>query len=481
MRRPSKRTLRITLLAALAVCSVTLAYGYASAGGQTGIADRAAAASTHNETTPAETNVTIPEDDVTARSLTGKEVTVVATQGFYVSDERAELLAVTRNGSVVYYNDTYRVYFDVDPVDDGRYTVEYVAAKHYNGTACSAFEADHCTRNVVERVNLTTGETTTVYERLTPRIYSARWHDADRINDTHIAVADIVNDRVYVANTRTDEITWQWNASEDFSRESGGKKGDWTHVNDVEVLEDGRLMASLRNQDQVVFLDPGRGLNEALTLGSDGDHDTLYEQHNPDLLRGPSGRPSVLVADSENNRILEYRRSDGTWNRTWRWRDAELQWPRDADRLPNGNTLVVDTHGDRVVEVGPRDRVRWSLSVGMPYDVERLGTGDESSGPVADRRLAAARNATADSPSDTENGPGPLVGASADLWLSLKSLAPPVVVNGLLYAAPQWVHFSDLAFAGVFLLTGLAWTGLEWSWSRYSVRRSVESLVARFR
>ncbi|MDG5775763.1 aryl-sulfate sulfotransferase [Haloarculaceae archaeon H-GB2-1] len=478
MARPSKSTLRIALLSVLLVCGGTLAYGFANAGTQTGVADRAAA--TANESDGIETATTTnatPTSGTSAHSLSGTEITVVATQGFYVSDERAELLAVTRNGSVVYYDDTYRVYFDVDPVQGERYTVEYVASSHFSGAACSEFEANRCTRNVVERVNLTTGDSTTVYEKLTPRVYSARWHDADRINETHLAVADIVHDRVYVVDTRTDEITWQWNASEDFPRDSGGDRGDWTHVNDVEVLADGRLMISLRNQDQVVFVDPESGLNESLTLGSDDDHETLYEQHNPDLIRGPSGEPNVLVADSENNRILEYQYSNTTWNRTWTWRDASLQWPRDADRLPNGNTLVVDTHGDRVVEVDPRDRVVWSLQIGMPYDVERLGTGDESSGPIADRRLAASRNASGHD--EPESG---VVGRASDrLWLAMKTLAPSLVVNGLLYVAPQWVHFSDLVFAVASLLTALAWVSLEWSWSRYSLRGGSRRLLARFR
>jgi len=188
-------------------------------------------------------------------------VTVVTTQGFYVSDEQADIFAFDADGNVVYYNDTYRVYFDIDPVEGERYTFEYVASEHFNDSTC-ADVSDTCTRNVVERVNISTGETSLVYAELTSRVYSARWHDADRVNDTHYAVADILHDRVYFVDLRTGNITWQWNATRAYTEEDGGQSGDWTHINDVELLDDGRVMLSMRNMDEVIFLRPGEGVLE---------------------------------------------------------------------------------------------------------------------------------------------------------------------------------------------------------------------------
>lgn len=40
-----------------------------------------------------------------------------------------------------------------------------------------------CTRDAVERVNLTTGETTQIYSRITPGKRSTYWHDVDRMFD----------------------------------------------------------------------------------------------------------------------------------------------------------------------------------------------------------------------------------------------------------------------------------------------------------
>ncbi|WP_436931371.1 aryl-sulfate sulfotransferase [Halosimplex halobium] len=430
------------------------------------------------------------------------DLTVVGTQGFYASDEQAELVAFDRSGEVAYYEDDYRVYFDVDPVEGKPYTVEYLAAEHRDGAACAAVRTERCTYNVFERVNMTTGETRTVYGELTPKIYSGRWHDVDRINDTHVAVADILRDSVRVVNATTDETVYEWNASSYFAPDVGGAAGDWSHINDVEVLADGRLMVSVRNMDRVVFVDPGEGVDPDWTLGEEDNYDILYEQHNPDYIPPERGGPAIVVADSENNRVLEYQRvdpetgeattaADGEWRRSWGWRDSRVQWPRDADRLPNDNTLVVDTHGDRVAEVAPNGSVVWTVTVGMPYDVERLGTGDESTGGYSMRSIRDDRGTTAGGsgarsgvgvplfqPASGDVEPGavppagrithPDRGPAETVWVALKELTPSLVVNGMLYAAPSWVRFTDLAFGALALLTALTWAGTELYWSRYA-------------
>ncbi|MBI5852598.1 MAG: PQQ-binding-like beta-propeller repeat protein [Planctomycetes bacterium] len=44
--------------------------------------------------------------------------------------------------------------------------------------------------------------------------------------------------------------------------------------------------------------------------------------------------------------------------------------------MPNGNTLIADTVGDRVVEVSPQKEIVWKLTDVRPYDVERLANGN---------------------------------------------------------------------------------------------------------
>ncbi|WP_101295488.1 aryl-sulfate sulfotransferase [Halegenticoccus soli] len=391
-----------------------------------------------------------------------ENITVVGTDSnAFVSNDgsgpraQAELVAFAPDGSVYYYNNSHTRYWDVDPVPRTRATVEYLYADHLSEEDCNASTV--CTRNGIERVNLTTGEVTDVYARITPDKHSTRWHDGDRIDEHRYLVADIDQDRVFIVNTTTELIEWSWDAQADYSTESGGPyPEDWTHVNDVEYVEiDGRavVMASLRNQDSVVFIDLERGLMEEWTLGEDDDHETLYEQHNPDYIPPEEGGPAVLVADSENSRVVEYQRENGEWVKTWEWSDPRMQWVRDADRLPNGHTLMTDSNGDRVLEVDRRGEVVWSADVGFPYEAERLGTGDESAGGPSAKSLDLPSE-RADERSD--------VGAVGSAWLRIEAAVPPKVVNAIAYALPRWMGALEIVALFTFVVGSATLAVTEW-------------------
>jgi len=327
-----------------------------------------------------------------------ENATVVATSERTADGDRANrLVAFAENGSELYRNASHLVYNDVDPVEGTRATVEYVAAERLAPEDCAA--ETPCWKNVFERANLSTGEISRPYAFLTST-RRGQWHDVDRIGDDRLLVADIARDRVFVVDTTGGVVEWEWQAQSDFPFESGGPfPRDWTHLNDVDLLDDGRVMVSLRNQDRVVFLDRESGVIENWTLGREDDYDTLYEQHNPDYIPAERGGPAVVVADSENDRVVEYRREGGDWTRAWAWSDDRLDWPRDADRLPNGNTLVTDTDGGRVVEVAPNGSVVWRVEIRGGYDAERLGTGDGSA-------TGTATNATAETTTNATTGEG---------------------------------------------------------------------------
>lgn len=353
-----------------------------------------------------------------------------------------QLTAVSPNGSRLYRNTTYDLYHDVDPVAGSSQTVLYVASNLLGPDACAG--PNKCIRNVVETVNLSTDNVTRLYSTVGPRNGSSQIHDVDRVNESVLLVGDIgPPDRVYMVEETTGEVIWEWRVEEAFEPESGGVyPGDWTHLNDVAALEDGRVMVNLRNQDQVVFVRPGQGLLEEWTLGCDDCHETLYEHHNPDYLPEERGGPAILVADSENNRIVEYQRTDGEWVRSWLWTDPDLQWPRDADRLPNGNTLIGDSYGDRIFEVNRSGEIVWQHTVpdGV-YDVERLGTGDESAGGSSASRLE----------SESKN---------ADKSV-LVTLVPNLILHGVLWALPIWV--SPQLAAAIILggIVAVIWLILE--------------------
>ncbi|MDS0475644.1 arylsulfotransferase family protein [Natrinema sp. 1APR25-10V2] len=401
------------------------------------------------------------ENTGTVRTVPPAENHTVVTQ----SGRIGNIVAYAPNGSRIYSNDTHTKYYDVDPVANASMTVEYAATDtlYAKSPRC---QDPPCARNVIERANLSTGEVTQVYSQYVYRETAGEWHDADRIDDRHFVVADIAADQVFVVDTETEMIEWTWDAQSEFPVSGGGSyPGNWVHLNDVEYIEtgrmEGRVMVSLRNQDQVVFIDPETGMLGNRTLGAEDDYSILNEQHNPDYISGTRGGPAVVVADSENGRVQEFQRENGAWNRTWTWSDARLQWPRDADRLPGGNTLVTDTGGERVLEVNDSGAIVWQARFKHPYDAERLETGDESAGGRSAAALGLeSRTSSADDPGGRDID----LGLFEPLVDGVRDLVPSRIVNALIHASPTWLGPSDIGPVIVALCTGLLWGAIELGW-----------------
>ncbi|WP_132058936.1 arylsulfotransferase family protein [Halorussus amylolyticus] len=301
--------------------------------------------------------------------------TIISIQGFHFQgmaneNKPARLVAVGPQGEIEWvhngsgFDATW--FYDVDPLDNGHLLVTATAQGE-----TLVYELDPETQ---ERV-------------WTERLDIHDTHDVDLINGDELLVANMredgKEDRIFVHNMTTGEIEWEWRFDDHYPEDVGGPSNDWTHVNDIDKISDGEYLVSPRNFDQVIVVN--RSTDEIdMKLGEDGDHDTLYEQHNPMYLESEDGDPTILVADSENDRIVEYENRDGEWNRTWNLGTEGLSWPRDADRLPNGNTLVVDTMNQRVFETTPEGEVVWEFRAPWaPYDVERMHLGDEPGGPTA--------------------------------------------------------------------------------------------------
>jgi len=330
--------------------------------------------------------------------------TVVTSQGWHAAGESlpgrpARLAALAPDGSVNWTHDgpddRQSWFYDVDPLSNGNLLVVNPVR---GATVVYEFDPESGERVWTERFDL-------------PDV-----HDVDLINGDELLVAGIAydedrisRDRVFVYNRTRGAVTWEWQFADHFPDDAGPgvTAKDWTHVNDVDRVREGEFLVSVRNLDQVITVN--RSTKEIeLRLGADGDHDVLYEQHNPQYLESEDGTPTILVADSENDRIVEYERTanssrgsertdgartpaDGEWERTWTL-EGNLNWPRDADRLPNGNTLVVDSMNHRVLEVTPTGEVVWEASVPWAtYDAERARLGDEPGGPtIADQNATGA-------------------------------------------------------------------------------------------
>jgi hypothetical protein len=323
------------------------------------------------------------------------ETTYVSVQGFKKGGEGNEkkptrLVAATGEATVEWRFEGQNLesfwFYDVDPLPNGNLLVSTTKPDR-----TMIMEFDPETVEPVWTHHLPINDT----------------HDVARLPDGRLVVANmrefedgVSNDRIFVYNRTAESIDWEWRFRDHYPNGTdGGFKKDWTHVNDVDPIgEEGRyILTSPRNFDQVIVVDRRSG-DIVLRLGSDDNHSVLDEQHNPDYLEREDGTPVFLVADSENDRVVEYERDCGDadprlgagtppseceWDRVWTV--TGFNWPRDADRLPNGNTLVTDTLNHRVVEITPGGEVVWEFQAPWgPYDAER-GTAGSNGPTMADR------------------------------------------------------------------------------------------------
>ncbi|MEF8773557.1 MAG: arylsulfotransferase family protein [Halobacteriales archaeon] len=427
--------------------------------------------------------------------------TVVGIQGFHFEGEGstkkpARLLGITDDATFDWEFDGSRVnavwYYDVDPLPNGDVLV------------VSTNPPDDGVGTVVVRYDPADDEV--VWTETFPYTDT---HDVDYLGDGELLIANMRNynetterndDRILVYDRNEDEVVWEWLVREHgYDRSGGGNyEEDWTHVNDVDKVGEGLYMASLRNFDQMIVVNRSTKEIEA-QLGSDGDHDVLHEQHNPDLLRSEDGTPHVLVADSENDRVVEYARkcpdADGNglteadpedceWEPVWSV-GGQFNWPRDADRLPNGNTLITDSLNHRVVEVTPQGRIVWEYFAKWgPYDAERVGIHPD------DRTTTGGSNGPTMSDMDVSghyavhNGSGATAGTGGALtfsgWVegtfSGTPLSGPAETFAARWAhvtpwiAPVWMSSWDAAATAGALLVLLVWGGGEAVHQRRRIR-----------
>jgi hypothetical protein len=393
---------RVLSLVALVVLAGTLTVS--AAGGPAATVAPASA----QDTTAVQSNATAANPCVGRLERAPNATTVVSVQGIafdggrYVKRPALVVGFGPRGGFEYAYNATARGRFwayDVDPLPSG----ELLLTSTEPGVA------------IAETLDPDTGERTAV-RRFTRAPNVTVSNDIDRLPNGKLLVADATpgSEGLRVYDPQSGTVDWNWSFRRDggFPRSGGGPyPEDWVHVNDVDRVAPGQYLASARNFDQVVLVNRSTGAID-LRLGADDAFRTLDTPSNPQLLRTDEGRAALLVADGRNDRVVEYTHTPGAadpespggenWTLTWKLVGGGLNEPRDADRLPNGNTMVVDRRGHRVMEVTPAGRVVWEVyAPWQPYDVERVALGDEPGGPAAttfdaDRRVTLTNSAAFD-------------------------------------------------------------------------------------
>jgi len=183
-------------------------------------------------------------------------------------------------------------------------------------------------------------------------------HDADRLPNGNTIFAFGDEDTALDAQVKEvspeGRVVWSWYANDHFKKAPYEIIYDngWTHTNAVIRLSNGNTIISPRNFNFLIEVDPQGTVVRTIGEG------ILKYQHDPEVL--PNGnilvanhrRPHAAIEiDPETGQIL--------WRYVMRNRET---WPvRDADRMPNGNTLI--TGATTLLEVTSEGEIVWQFSL----------------------------------------------------------------------------------------------------------------------
>jgi len=176
----------------------------------------------------------------------------------------------------------------------------------------------------------------------------------------HLKVS-LVGDVIIEYDPESDSVVWEWHLFDHLKPKV--KRRDWSHCNTIEPdPKDSRfLYLSARNLNSIFKINKTTG-EIVWRLGEDGDfeislEDRFYHQHAPEI----QDNGNILLFDNgtfrpkevggEYSRALELSLDEKSMKAqaVWSWRNnPDLFTPiwGDADRLENGNTLIV--FGNRV-------------------------------------------------------------------------------------------------------------------------------------
>lgn len=280
------------------------------------------------------------------------------------------------NGVVEWSHGNAESYFDVDVGGNNTVLTTFLRSSE----RCGQFEAP-CARTGIQIIS-PDPEPHVVYEWTYPVRdgLNSEVHDADRLPSGNIIIAGMEYERVFILNPETESIIWTWNASSQYNEPIDPTQTDWLHINDVDRIGEERYLVSVRNANQLLVIERDHGVVEI--INKDRDPNVINHQHNPQWLRNDT----VLVADSENDRVVEIQKNNQSWEVIWSINSAggiPFDWPRDADRLPNGNTLITDSSNNRIVEINKQGVALTSYETPRwPYEADRLPGDEMVGGPV---------------------------------------------------------------------------------------------------
>jgi len=153
------------------------------------------------------------------------------------------------------------------------------------------------------------------------------------------------------------KIVWQWFAKSAYDRApySSIYREGWSHANAVTRLPNGNTLVNMRNFNITAEINPQGSVVWQYDWRSIGQN-----PHEPEVL--PNG--NILVCLHHNPvQVVEInpKTNEIIWRYIFNKDQGNPGNNRDADRLPNGNTLINDAI--KIIEITPAKEIVWQLTV----------------------------------------------------------------------------------------------------------------------
>lgn len=202
-------------------------------------------------------------------------------------------------------------------------------------------------------------------------------HDVDRLeNGNTLYVRGWVNrGGVHVVEVDPDgNEVWSWDGMETYNKKPFNKVSHqgWFHVNGITRMKNGNTLISVRNLSRLVEVDKDGKMVSEKVFGKKGKGSlkkkNIIAQHDPEVL----SNGGIIVPLTKVNKVIEL---SPERKKVWEWQDPAgkkaKKGIRDANRLPNGNTLIVQFN--KIIEVTKNGDTVWELMIpGIHYSKKEM-------------------------------------------------------------------------------------------------------------